>query len=215
MKEAILKMDIYATSRAGHARRARIVGAPRRRRTPIREAIAMLEQDGFVKTVPRRGIVVVRRTKSEIVDTDPGLGRASRAWQQGLITFTSPRAKGTFPRCAIFSRISARTGCRRISVEEYSKANIAFHQALISLGESPGAGRHDQRYPAACARLPAADDRTRRPHRDLAARTYRHHRGARRARHRASWKSAPAIIRSALPLMSKRTAKSCFNQPRL
>src|SRR5256885_13453775 len=37
-------------------------------RTPIREAIAMLEQDGFVKTVPRRGMVVVRRTKSEIVD---------------------------------------------------------------------------------------------------------------------------------------------------
>ena len=32
-----------------------------------REAIAMLEQDGFVKTVPRRGIVVVRRTKTEIV----------------------------------------------------------------------------------------------------------------------------------------------------
>ena len=26
-------------------------------RTPIREAVAMLEQDGFVKTVPRRGIV--------------------------------------------------------------------------------------------------------------------------------------------------------------
>ena len=37
-------------------------------RTPIREAIAMLEQDGFVKTVPRRGIIVVRRTKNEIVD---------------------------------------------------------------------------------------------------------------------------------------------------
>jgi DNA-binding GntR family transcriptional regulator len=37
-------------------------------RTPIREAIAMLEQDGLVKSVPRRGIVVVRRTKAEIVD---------------------------------------------------------------------------------------------------------------------------------------------------
>src|SRR5260370_39830330 len=37
-------------------------------RTPIRDAIAMLERDGFVKTVPRRGIVVGRRPKSEIVD---------------------------------------------------------------------------------------------------------------------------------------------------
>ena len=63
LKEAILKMDIYA-SRAGDARRARVVGAPRRPPKVIREAIAMLEQDGFVKTVPRRGIIVVRRPRA-------------------------------------------------------------------------------------------------------------------------------------------------------
>src|SRR3982074_2511127 len=68
LKEAILKMDIYATPeqviRDERALSERLGVS----RTPIREAIAMLEQDGFVKNVPRRRIVVVRRTKTEIVD---------------------------------------------------------------------------------------------------------------------------------------------------
>ena len=37
-------------------------------RTPIREAIARLEQEGLVRTVPRRGVFVVRKTKREILD---------------------------------------------------------------------------------------------------------------------------------------------------
>src|SRR5271167_657747 len=37
-------------------------------RTPIREAMTLLEQEGFVRTLPRRGIYVVRKTKREIVE---------------------------------------------------------------------------------------------------------------------------------------------------
>ena len=68
LRDAILDMDIYdenADLRLDERAMAERLGISR---TPIREAIAMLEQDGFVKTVPRRGIVVVRRTKTEIVD---------------------------------------------------------------------------------------------------------------------------------------------------
>src|SRR5207248_9876174 len=68
LKEAILKMDIYATPDPVMLDERALSERLGVSRTPIREAIAMLEQDGFVKTVPRRGIIVVRRTKSEIVD---------------------------------------------------------------------------------------------------------------------------------------------------
>src|ERR1700749_3062622 len=68
LKEAILKMDIYTTPDPVMLDERALSERLGVSRTPIREAIAMLEQDGFVKTVPRRGIVVVRRTKSEIVD---------------------------------------------------------------------------------------------------------------------------------------------------
>ena len=37
-------------------------------RTPIREALTLLEQEGFIRLQPRRGIFVVRKTKTEIVE---------------------------------------------------------------------------------------------------------------------------------------------------
>ena len=104
-------------------------------RTPIREAIAMLEQDGFVKTIPRRGIVVVRRSKGEIVDM-------IRAWAAlesmaaRLITTTARKRDITALR-DFFKDFDLKDRLPQDHVEEYSKANIAFHQALISLSESP------------------------------------------------------------------------------
>ena len=37
-------------------------------RTPVREAMAQLERDGFVRSVPRRGIYVVRKTRREVIE---------------------------------------------------------------------------------------------------------------------------------------------------
>src|SRR5688572_32865058 len=37
-------------------------------RTPLREALAQLDQEGLVKIVARRGIFIVRKTKAEILD---------------------------------------------------------------------------------------------------------------------------------------------------
>ena len=112
LKEAILKMDIYATPEQVMLDERALSERLGVSRTPIREAIAMLEQDGFVKTVPRRGIIVVRRTKTEIVDM-------IRAWaaleSMAARLITRPRAKRTSRRCATSSGISARIACRRIT----------------------------------------------------------------------------------------------------
>src|SRR5580704_17868692 len=53
LKEAILKMDIYATPEPVMLDERALSERLGVSRTPIREAIAMLEQDGFVQTVPR------------------------------------------------------------------------------------------------------------------------------------------------------------------
>ena len=37
-------------------------------RTPIREALSLLEQEGFIRTVPRRGIYIIRKSKREIIE---------------------------------------------------------------------------------------------------------------------------------------------------
>src|SRR5437870_9650134 len=37
-------------------------------RTPVREAMAQLEREGFVRAVPRRGVYIVRKTKQEVIE---------------------------------------------------------------------------------------------------------------------------------------------------
>jgi DNA-binding GntR family transcriptional regulator len=134
LKEAILKMDIYATPEPAMLDERALSERLGVSRTPIREAIAMLEQDGFVKTVPRRGIVVVRRNKTEIVDM-------IRAWAAlesmaaRLITTTARKKDITALRD--FFKDFGKDRRPEDHIEEYSRANTAFHQALISLSESP------------------------------------------------------------------------------
>ena len=35
-------------------------------RTPVREAVVQLEREGFVRSVPRRGIYIIRKTKRDL-----------------------------------------------------------------------------------------------------------------------------------------------------
>ena len=37
-------------------------------RTPIREALARLEHEGLVRILPRRGVLIVRKRKAEIIE---------------------------------------------------------------------------------------------------------------------------------------------------
>ncbi len=68
IKQAITEMDIY-----GHAgelwlderQLSETLGVSR---TPIREAMGFLEQEGFIRSLPRRGAYVVRKSKREIVE---------------------------------------------------------------------------------------------------------------------------------------------------
>ena len=89
----------------------------------------MLEQEGFVKSLPRRGIIVVRRSKAEIVDM-------IRAWAAlesmaaRLITTTARKRDITALR-DFFKDFNLTDRLPQDHVEEYSKANIAFHQALL------------------------------------------------------------------------------------
>ena len=186
LKEAILKMDIYATPEPVMLDERALSERLGVSRTPIREAIAMLEQDGFVKTVPRRGIVVVRRTKNEIVDM-------IRAWaaleSMAARLITTTARKKDISALRDFFRNFGRDRRPQDHIEEYSKANIAFHQALISLSESPvlvdmtnDILLHVRGYrQLTIGRV----DRTA----IVVARAYGDHRSARRARHRTCRKA--------------------------
>src|ERR1700732_4485008 len=68
LKSAIADTDIYDPKQELRLDERQLTAALGVSRTPIREALSVLEQEGFVRTVPRRGIYVVRKTKREVIE---------------------------------------------------------------------------------------------------------------------------------------------------
>ena len=68
LKNVIVSLDVYAQPaevRLDERQLAQDLGISR---TPVREAMAQLEREGFVRSVPRRGVYVVRKTKQEVIE---------------------------------------------------------------------------------------------------------------------------------------------------
>src|SRR3974377_1111539 len=68
LKDAIAGTDIYSQRQALRLDERELMQALGVSRTPIREALSILEQEGFVRTLPRRGIFIVRKSKREIIE---------------------------------------------------------------------------------------------------------------------------------------------------
>src|SRR5215831_15765962 len=68
LKEVIVSLNVYEQAdevRLDERQLAQDLGISR---TPVREAMAHLEREGFVRSVPRRGVYVVRKTKQEVIE---------------------------------------------------------------------------------------------------------------------------------------------------
>ena len=102
-------------------------------RTPVREAMAQLEREGFVRSIPRRGIYVVRKTKSEVIE----MITAWAALESMAARLATRHAEtGEIARLhAIVDQFSLDEVASNMG--EYSEANIKFHQAIIGLGKCP------------------------------------------------------------------------------
>lgn len=132
LKEAIIKMDVYSVPEPVMLDERELSDRLGVSRTPIREAVAMLEQDGFLRTVPRRGILVVRKTKREIIEMVQAWA-ALESMAVRLITL-DPNADVASLR-QIFKEFSEAYKPTE-HLNEYSSANIAFHQAIIRMSGS-------------------------------------------------------------------------------
>ena len=102
-------------------------------RTPLREALAQLETEGLVRIVARRGIFIVRKTKSEILDMiTVWAALESMAARLATKEASDEELKGLHDHIDAFSAdgVAQKMG-------EYSDANIRFHQTIIGLGGCP------------------------------------------------------------------------------
>jgi DNA-binding GntR family transcriptional regulator len=99
-------------------------------RTPIREALTLLEQEGFVRAVPRRGIYVVRKSKKEIIEMIVvWAALESMAARRAATHATDLQLKSLRELFDEFNDTPIPD-----HMNEYSEANIKFHQGIIKLG---------------------------------------------------------------------------------
>jgi len=129
LKSVIVGMDIYQSRediRLDERQLAHDFGISR---TPVREAMAQLEREGFVRSVPRRGVYVVRKTKREVIEMITAWA-ALESMAARLITQTALDADIASLRRMFSTFVD---GTILANLDEYSEVNIQFHQSIIRM----------------------------------------------------------------------------------
>jgi DNA-binding GntR family transcriptional regulator len=132
LKDVITRMDLYgsrAEIRLDERQLASDLGVSR---TPVREALAQLEREGFVRSIPRRGMYVVRKTKSEVIELITAWAALeSMAARLATQNATDEEISGLRKMFATFEG-----GAQQAKLDEYSDVNIEFHQAIIRMSHN-------------------------------------------------------------------------------
>jgi DNA-binding GntR family transcriptional regulator len=132
LRSVITDMDVYGSRdeiRLDERSLAQDFGISR---TPVREAMAQLEREGFVRSVPRRGVYVVRKTKREVIELITAWA-ALESMAARLITAIA-RDEEIASLRKMFATFE--NGAVRAHLDEYSQLNIEFHQSIIRLSRN-------------------------------------------------------------------------------
>ena len=132
LRNVIISSDVYRSRtdiRLDERQLAQDFGISR---TPVREAMAQLEREGFVRSVPRRGVYVVRKTKREVIEMITAWA-ALESMAARLIT-----QNATTDEIAALRKMFAtfENGEARAHLDEYSEVNIEFHQTIIRMSRN-------------------------------------------------------------------------------
>jgi DNA-binding GntR family transcriptional regulator len=133
LRDAILAMDVYAPDADLRLDEQRLATALGVSRTPVRQALARLEHEGLVHIMPRRGVCIVRKSKAEITEMIRAWAALESMAARLLCERASDEEIGSMR--ALFS--SFQDDQLRLRLNEYSEANLRFHQSIIELARSP------------------------------------------------------------------------------
>jgi len=132
LRQAIAEAEIYSQEEEVRLDDRQLSEALGVSRTPIREAMTLLEQEGFLRTIPRRGIFIVRKTKKEIIEMIQMWaaleGMAARMAAVHATDADIARLRHLFDEFV--------DAAPSEHINEYSEANLAFHQAIVEMGGS-------------------------------------------------------------------------------
>ncbi|MGI9465185.1 MAG: GntR family transcriptional regulator, partial [Aestuariivirgaceae bacterium] len=129
LKDAITSVNIYdedAELRLDERQMSEQLGISR---TPLREALARLRQEGFVEVVPRKGVYILRKSMDEILE----MIITWAALESMAARLATMRASDEDIASLRTMVISFDDDEALAHMDEYSEANIEFHQRILEL----------------------------------------------------------------------------------
>ena len=131
LRKAITSMNIYAEDAELRLDERELSEKLAISRTPIREALARLEQEGLVRIAPRKGVFIVRKTKGEILEMIT-VWAALESMAARLITENASDAEIASLRRLFATFEGKAVGAQ---IDEYSERNIDFHTRILQLSK--------------------------------------------------------------------------------
>lgn len=130
LKKAVIELDVYEHDDEVRLDECKLSSAMGVSRTPVREALRALEQEGFVRTVGRRGVFVVRRTKAEIVEMIIAWAALESMAARCAAMRATPEEFAELR--AIMDGFRGDQSAR--SEADYPDVNLAFHEKIVAIG---------------------------------------------------------------------------------
>jgi len=125
LRDAILAMDVYDPATDLRLDERALAAQLKTSRTPLRAALGRLEQESFIRVLPRKGVFVLRKTINEIAE----MITVWAALESMAARLATDRASDE----EIASLRRFAKGAATAEIEEYSDANIEFHQRILEL----------------------------------------------------------------------------------
>lgn len=132
LKEVIVSLNIYGQDQEVRLDERQLASDLGVSRTPVREAMAQLEREGFVRSVPRRGVYVVKKKKRDVIELITAWA-ALESMAARLIT-QNAEPDEIAPLRAMFTKFE--DGTLHAKLDEYSEVNIEFHQTIIRMSKN-------------------------------------------------------------------------------
>ena len=132
LKDTIVSLNVYEQPDEVRLDERQLASDLGISRTPVREAMAQLEREGFVRSVPRRGIYVVRKSKREVIEMITAWA-ALESMAARLITENASAEEIASLR-TMFTKFE--NGRLHAKLDEYSEVNIEFHQTIIRMSRN-------------------------------------------------------------------------------
>ena len=130
LKSAITSMNVYDDDEEHRLDERQLSVELGVSRTPIREALCRLENEGFVRNIPRRGAFVARKTRKEVLEMVTVWAALESMAARLIIENATGKEIATLRE--LFSSFG-EDGAAQARIDEYSETNISFHQALFRL----------------------------------------------------------------------------------